>query len=320
MKTGVLVGGILVFTLVGVLSINNSCADPKGNQSNPVREPITIRIVTCNVQDLWLVGRDRQKRMKALGKKLAELDPDIVGFQEAFIGNDRHALIESFSNSRLKFHKYFPSGVVGSGLLVASAYPIKETFFRRYVNSNPWYKIWEGDWWAGKGVALARIELPNGKGGIDIYNTHAQAGYRKQLYTNDYNEIRNRQMAELADFINATKTENAPVFLLGDMNSGQRSENFETVVKKANLVRVMSTGSGVDHIFAVQDTDYLFEVLGGAVITDYEGLRLSDHNGYLSIIRITPVGNNTATRSFAPLSANRTVASKAVASNIALLP
>lgn len=302
MKFRALIVCMLICSIVAVLNIDNNCSGLKTDDTRsprllkpprPLVEPIMLRIITYNVQDLWIIGKDRIKRMKALGKKLTELDPDIAGFQEAFIDRDRQVLIESLSHSRLKFYRYFPSGVVGSGLLVASAYPIKEALFHRYAASNPWYKIWEGDWWAGKGIALARIELPDGRGCFDVYNTHVQAGYRKHLYTNDYNEIRGQQMSELADFINSTKTKTGPVFLVGDMNCGQGSENFKIAAGKANLVRVMAVDSGVDHIFAVHDPRYVFEVMENIVVAEHEGLRLSDHNGYMSTIQITPVSGKT---------------------------
>lgn len=303
MKLGLPVVCIIIFSVAAILNIKNSRAAPEAvyvqslqPPSCPLPDSITLRIVTFNVQDLFIAGRQRIKRMRAIGDKLAELDPDIVGFQEAFIEKDRQMLIESLSQSRLKFHHYFPSGIMGSGLLIASAYPIRETFFHRYAASNPWYKIWEGDWWAGKGVALARLELPGGRSCLDIYNTHTQAGYRNHvyIYTNDYNDVRSRQMVEAASFINSTRTGISPAFFVGDMNCGQGSENFEIAVKNANLMRIMTVGSGVDHIFAVRDTRYVFEVMGGTAITDYKGLRLSDHSGYMSIIRITPGGDNSS--------------------------
>lgn len=249
---------------------------------DPLPEPITLRVVTFNIQDLWVVGFNRPARMQAIGKRLTELDPDIVGFQESFIEKDQEILIEALKDSRLKYHQYYPSATMGSGLFIASAYPIREVLFHRYTVSNPWYKVWEGDWWAGKGLALARIEVHGGY--VDLYNTHAQAGYGNPAYR----VVRKQQMAELAEFINRTKVDTIPAFLVGDMNCRPGSEDFETAVEGAGLVRAMLIPSSIDHIFTVTNERYSFEVLETIEIPR---AGLSDHNGYVSDIRITPAKN-----------------------------
>ena len=97
--------------------------------------------------------------MRAIGKLLADLQPDLVGIQEAFVSADREILVEQLRNTRLKYYKYFPSGLVGSGLWILSAFPIQETHFHRFPKNGKLYKIWHGDWWAGKGIALARKRM-----------------------------------------------------------------------------------------------------------------------------------------------------------------
>jgi len=256
--------------------------------SNPpagLKEPVTLTVVTFNIQALWVVGFNRPTRMRALGVCLTELDPDIVGFQEAFVDEDRQLLIDSLSESRLKHFEYYESRMVGSGLLIASAYPIKEIFYHRYSVSNEWYKLWEGDWWAGKGVALARIELPNEAGYVDFYDTHAQAGYGNLRY----NVIRKQQMMELAEFVNRTHVPDAVGFLVGDMNCPQGREDYQAAVDGANLVRIMNVTSRIDHIFAVKDAGLRFDVEYSLELDKYEGVRLSDHNGYLTRVVISPV-------------------------------
>jgi len=249
-----------------------------------LKEPITLKIVTFNIQALWVVGFNRPARMRALGARLTELDPDIVGFQEAFVDENRQLLIDSLAGSRLKYFQYYTSRMVGSGLLIASAYPIKEVFFHQYSVSNEWYRLWEGDWWAGKGVALARIELPSGNGYIDFYDTHAQASYGGSRYV----PVRKQQMAELAEFVKRTHVGRAAAFLAGDMNSGPGREDFEMAVSGANLMRVMNVETHIDHIFAVKDAAYRFEVKNSLELHEYQGVRLSDHNGYITTVQVSP--------------------------------
>lgn len=256
-------------------------------ETAPIAEPLTVKIVTFNIQDLFVVGRNRPARMRHIGRVLADLDPDIVGFQESFIKKDREVLIEALEKTRLHYHQYYSSGLAGSGLLIASAWPIREAFFHRYSISGPAQRIWEGDFWAGKGVALARIETPAGM--LDFYDTHAQAGYGRS----SYREVRRYQMAELAAFMNASRIRTAPAFLVGDMNCGIGAEDYETVVREAGLTRMMAIDSAIDHIFTTANDRYHFETLETVKIAERisEGgvvFGLSDHSGYMSTIRVTP--------------------------------
>jgi sphingomyelin phosphodiesterase 2 len=184
-----------------------------------------------------------------LGNKPCTLDPDLVGFQESFVEEDRNILINELEKgSRLKYHQYYPSRMVGSGLLISSAYPIRETSFHQYEDSNPSYKVWEGDYWAGKGVALARIELPNSNGYVDFFNTHTQAGYGNP----EYKIVRERQLIELVKFMNKSRENIAPAFLVGDMNCEPGEDAFELPIKDAHLLRIMKIDSGNDHVFAIK--------------------------------------------------------------------
>ncbi len=259
-----------------------SASGDSGDTQGPT-EPLTLRVVTYNIQALWVVGTNRPARMKAIAAKLVELDPDIAGLQEVFVKEDRDLLLSHLADSRLKHFQYYPSGLVGSGLLIASAYPIKEVFFHRYTAAGDWYKLWEGDWWAGKGVALARIELPDGNGWFDFYTTHAQADYGDPANV----DVRTTQMAELVDFVNESHVKGVPGILVGDVNCSIGERDYEIAIKGARLVRAMSVPSKIDHIFCIDSGGYSFEVLDSVELRDHNGVRLSDHNGYVSDIRIT---------------------------------
>lgn len=245
-----------------------------------LNESIELKVVTFNVQNLWVIGRNRTERMKLIGEYLTPLDPDIAGFQEVFAEPERELLIQSLSGSRLKYSQYYPSATVGSGLLVMSAWPIKEAFFHRYSVSNEWFRLWEGDWWAGKGIGLARIEHPAGI--IDFYNTHAQAGYGRQANR----VVRLHQMTEAADFVNMTRTRTAPAFFVGDFNCRPGDTEFDLLVEDVGLQLLMDDAHRIDNIFGVLDPDHDFQVLDFTQWDEYKGMHLSDHRGYMSRIRI----------------------------------
>lgn len=255
----------------------------------PLAREVVLKVVTFNIQDLYIAGQNRVARMRAIGERLLDLDPDLVGIQESFIEKDRATLLSVLSGSRLTHHQYYRSGTVGCGLLVLSAFPIVETFFHRYAENGKWYKPYHGDWWAGKGVALARIALPQGI--LDFYNTHAHAAYGSP----QYDGVRQFQMGALAEFMGRSRIGAAPALLVGDMNCRPGSTQYETVVEGAGLQRLMNIESRIDHIFGMQCGHYDFEVLDtqpieGTVPGTPKPTRLSDHTGYISTIRIRPTG------------------------------
>lgn len=259
----------------------------------PLDEPVTLRIVTFNIQDMYILSEGpRDLRMRSIATRLGALDPDIVGFQEAFIARDREILKNELNHTRLKHHVYFPSATGGSGLMVSSAFPIREAYFHRYAASNQWYHLWEGDWWAGKGVSLTRHELPNGAI-VDFYNTHAQAAYWSQRHRRG---VRMAQMREMSDFINASRLPDGLAFLAGDMNSRIDSPEYNLAVEQAGLLRTMTIPSGIDHLYAVTSPRFTYETLRTVEIDDYveigeHAFNLSDHSGFLSEIRVIPAGS-----------------------------
>ena len=133
---------------------------PSPNHTTPIAnptQPITLKVVTFNIQDAWNISTDRPARMRSIGTKLNLLDPDIVGLQEAFIEDEIALLLAQLEGLKLKHHQYYGSATVGNGLLLLSAFPIAEIYFHRYTVANPFYTVWEGDWWVGKGVRLALL-------------------------------------------------------------------------------------------------------------------------------------------------------------------
>ena len=221
----------------------------KAKPPSPLTKEIALKIVTFNIHDMHVISWDRPERMKGIAQALRELDPDIVGLQEAWIEKDRKTLMDALAGTRLKYCRYYPSGFVGSGKFIVSAFPITEAFFHRYARNGKWYKPYHGDWWGGKGVALARLELPEGAGYIDFYDTHAHAGYGSHEYDAD----REAQMLEMADFINESATGAAPAFVVGDLNCRAGSKAFENAVNCARLEWMITGGPRIDNILAVKN-------------------------------------------------------------------
>jgi endonuclease/exonuclease/phosphatase family metal-dependent hydrolase len=276
----------------GRVGVPGEFADSPLLKNPPARltVPVTLKVVTFNIQALWVVGKNRPARMRAIADYLGPLDPDMAGFQECFVSADRELLISELKKrTRLQYHQYYPSGTVGSGLLISSAFPIREAWFHRYQAIGAAWRFWEGDGLAGKGMGLARLELPDGAGFVDLFDTHAQAGYGKA----EYKLVRGQEMAEAALFIRGARCGTAPAFVMGDLNSPPDAPAHKTLVEGANLERVMNIDSGIDHIYAARDTRYKFEVIEtrqipATIQKDGKPFALSDHNGYFTVVRITP--------------------------------
>jgi len=60
--------------------------------------------------------------------------------------------------------------MVGSGMCIMSRYPIIEHHYHSFSLNGYLHMFWHGDWFAGKGIGLCRINV-NGFI-VDVYTTH----------------------------------------------------------------------------------------------------------------------------------------------------
>jgi endonuclease/exonuclease/phosphatase family metal-dependent hydrolase len=309
---------IAVAGFVGLAALGNARVDAptafatsrlRAEPQRALAGPLELRVVTFNIADGYGFTNNRSERMRAVAKTLRGLDPDLVGLQESFVEKDRALLLAGLAGSRLAHHVRFPGATVGNGLLILSAFPIEEAWFHRYASNNPWWRLGEGDWWAGKGIGLARVRLPDGSL-LDFFDTHAQAGR-----DNPANElVRLAQMEELARFVREARIPGVPALVVGDFNTRPAAPDYALAVRETPLIRMMTVDSEIDHVFAVPDAALVYEALGteeisgtlatprpemfldraptlgeiGTMLFGPPGTsRLSDHPGYLARVRIT---------------------------------
>ncbi len=264
--------------------------------------PTRLRLVTWNIWDLPVISTWRARRMRGIGREIARLDPDVVGIQEAWVERDRELLLETAQRHGWTPAGvvYFPSHIMGSGLWILSKHPIEETFYRRFTADNAWYNITHGDWWAGKGIALARLRLPEG-GVVDLFNTHLIGRYRRD--GDPYQDVRDVQMHDLAEFVEETACGTAPAFVLGDLNTTAQARNFVTLTGLLAFTRVTAIDEGIDygygiakepidHILAIDDPHHEVVVedveVISSVATEHGELRLSDHVGLSATVIVRP--------------------------------
>lgn len=292
----------------------------------------TIRVLTFNIEGLGFPARKgRGAELRQIGERLAAMrsagtGPDIVLFQEMFSSAAKSAVaasgypaIESgprrttraFESTREKLPgkskvKRGEIGVhfTGSGLAIASRFPIIHTDMRAYGTRS----CAGLDCLANKGIMLARIAIPGLPTPIDVYNTHmnsrgaSKAPHERNLAAHD------RQALEASEFIDSTHDDAFPVIFGGDFNmrhSEPRWENFSRY-QSLNLVHRICAdrNSGCDVRMSwdgdapwmdTQDLQFFWDGNPAAirpvrVEALFDGSpdspQLSDHDGFMVTYRI----------------------------------
>ncbi len=258
-----------------------------------VPEPWTraheLSVVTMNVKDMLWLSDDRRLRMDRIAELLVELSPDVVCLQEGFVAGDISLIREPLRDIGLSFAMDYPSGVVGSGLWIMSRFPIHGTAFKRFSKNGVFHDTRGGDWWAGKGVALARLELSEDKF-LDIYNTHMICNLGPQ----ELRAHRMDQAREFARFVAGSTPDSIPAILMGDFNCGPGSTEFNLIEETLAWEPLLEQSSRFDHIQGMgRSAGYTFERLGeqviqGSVSTGDGEVWISDHDGHLLCLRIAP--------------------------------
>lgn len=217
------------------------------------REVVTLKVLTYNIEGLGFPARSgRAKDLRQIGEKLAAMraagsGPDIVLFQEMFSGAAKKAVLASgypaiapgpnratrpFESTRDKLPgkaklKRGEIGVrfQGSGLAIASRYPITATEVRAYGARS----CAGLDCLANKGIMLARVAIPGLPAPIDFYNTHLNSRGASKAPAARNLAAHDRQALEASEFIDRTHDDAYPVIFGGDFNmrrSEPRWENF----------------------------------------------------------------------------------------------
>ena len=277
---GFLLGG---FVLNRRTAVARMVAD-NAPEPEPLRAPVRLRVATQNVKAMYIQSTHREERMHGIAGLLIEHEADIVCFQEAFIAKCRQILVERLGEAGLEHHVYFRCGLIGSGLLFVSRYPIIETRFERYKNEGNPFALHHGDYWAGKGIASIRVVHPDGH--LVVYGTHVHAAYR-----NPYERTRLKQMHQATAFVNETAPEGIPAFVLGDINCEPHEDGYKTLVEGASLTRMMTLDSDIDHIFLRHAEAHQAQTLDTArmagIYCDGGVIYLhSDHFGFCSEIEV----------------------------------
>ncbi len=194
----------------------------------------------------------RGKALKKIGDTLGEMrkrgvEPDIVMLQEAFISTSEEVAIrggysnwvtgpgpkdksenfssratQSFLDAR-KWSKGEKSGKKqSSGLLVASNFPITETFKTPF---NQW-ECAGFDCLANKGVVMVRIEVPGVPDAVEITTTHYNSKGASGASLERTLEAHKLQVATTAEFLEQVSNYDLPAIWGGDLNMRHSEERI----------------------------------------------------------------------------------------------
>lgn len=188
-----------------------------GRVQQPTPGPSAINVLTLNCWGLKYLSKHRAERLSEIGDRIATCSPqlDIVGLQECWTFSD-YLGIRKRTCSILPYAKFYHSGTFGGGLAIFSRWPIRDSSMFRYpLNGRP-TAFFRGDWFVGKGVACATIQLPDGVC-VEVFTTHLHAPYEREP-NDSYICHRTAQAWEIAKLMRAASERGNLVLGLGDFN------------------------------------------------------------------------------------------------------
>lgn len=208
----------------------------------------SINILTFNCWGLKYISKYRSERLAEIGRRLATFSPqlDIVGLQECWTYAD-YTCIREQTHQVLPYGKFYHSGIFGGGLVILSRWPLEESSMFRYpLNGRP-TAFFRGDWFVGKGVATARIHMPDGQR-LEVFNTHLHAPYEREP-NDSYICHRTAQAWEIARLMRDASERGSLVIGLGDFNMVPMSFAHVLIESRAggakDVWRVLHPGSSV---------------------------------------------------------------------------
>ena len=183
-------------------------------------------------------AKHRAARIRAITECIIQLAPDVVCLQEVYFPRNPNEIVDSLKDIFPHYH-LFSSGVIGSGLLTLSRFPIIDAAFHRFRMGGKLFEY--GDYYAGKGIGLVRIQMPGGI--VDVYNCHPHAQYEPE-HDNEYAVYTDTNLYEAVRFINRESNDH-PIVLCGDLNTRPDQSGYAIV-----------TGLGclLDSYFLLHDT------------------------------------------------------------------
>ncbi|KAL8707531.1 MAG: hypothetical protein Q9220_007473 [cf. Caloplaca sp. 1 TL-2023] len=210
------------------------------------RIPLSINILSFNCWGLKYIAKYRRERLQEIGNAIVSTvpTPEIVGLQECWTQED-YLVIRKQTRHILPYGKFYYSGIFGGGLAILSKWPIVESNMVRYpLNGRP-TAFFRGDWFVGKGVACASIQVGPGRENIfEVFCTHLHAPYEKES-ADSYMCHRTAQAWEIARLMRGAAERGHPVIGMGDFN----------IIPSSLAYRLIMTHAAVQDVWKVLHPD-----------------------------------------------------------------
>ena len=196
----------------------------------PGEGAMRVRVATLNVWALPEPFSERLTgRMKAIGSRMAELDLDVMAFQEVWTPEARRLLRKAGYRAGLDHAWYKDSFLGGSGLLVLSRLPIEAKSFDRFMLRGYPERIDHADYYGGKG--FVRIRVKTDQGPLTFIDTHLHARYRQDV-SHEYRGHRAGQVVQLGMASHETRD---PIIAVGDFNFDEDQPEYTVLTGLSRL-------------------------------------------------------------------------------------
>jgi endonuclease/exonuclease/phosphatase family metal-dependent hydrolase len=209
------------------------------------KQRLRLRVVSWNVWGIpWGLSKQRAERIAAIGPALAQLKPDVVALQEVWVTEDGEALSSVLAAAGLTHSVHESEGLLGSGLLIASRYPLERHTFVPYEQVGKLHKPYHGDAWARKGFLEVQVRTPMGV--VRLFDTHLHAGYGSK----EYLHVQTAQALQLSSAVGDLGARpppqrddpaRPPLLLLGDLNATLTSLPFQLLRARCDLTPASET-------------------------------------------------------------------------------
>lgn len=239
---------------------------PHGSAAN-------LRVLSFNIWGIFN-SKYRKQRLTHFASKIQ--DYDVICLQEQFGEEDFRMLMDHIPHSvrNQLYFKRFPSSFIGSGLVIISKFEIRHSQYVTYPTQSHPEKVFHGDCYARKGVAMVRLAVPTGSAGaelrtsssssvsphqgacteVTVYTTHLVAQYEKvsrlgSFERETYAAYRISQSMALASFICSTSRPWDNIILTGDFNAAPASPEMRL------LLAMCHCRGGIEFVRTLVDDD-----------------------------------------------------------------
>ncbi|MCP5044653.1 MAG: hypothetical protein GY944_26800 [bacterium] len=183
---------------------------------------MSIRVATFNAWALpGPLAAHRDARVRAIGEQFPALDADVIALQEIWADAPRRFLVEALERAGYRHHWHHERTMGGSGLLLASRFPISDVHFEPFAARGFAERIAHMDYYAGKGFVRATVESQAGP--LVAVATHLHANYAEPGDADEYVGIRAAQLIQLAAGLSDI---DLPVIAVGDFNITEHEEGY----------------------------------------------------------------------------------------------